>query len=215
MEEILQKIEKAVYEGDCDSVKALCERALKENISPSLILEKGLIAGLRKIGEEWARGEAFLPSVLSSAAAMKEGISIIEPEMIKRKEKAKYLGKVIIGTVKGDIHDIGKNLVAVMLSAEGFEVHDLGVDVPENLFVEKVREIRPDIIGLSALMTSTMIEQKTVIDALKRAGLRDFVKVMVGGAPVTARWAEEIGADGYAENAYEAVKLAKRLVGRD
>jgi corrinoid protein of di/trimethylamine methyltransferase len=211
MEEILGKIKKAVYDGDDKAVKEFCERALKEGISPSTILDKGLVAGIREVGEEWISGRAFLTTVLISAAAMKEGISIIEPEMAKRKEKAKTLGKVVIGTVKGDIHDLGKTLVSTMLSAEGFEVHDVGVDVPEEVFVNKVKEIKPQIVGLSALMTNSMIEQKTVIEALKKAGLRDTVKVMVGGAPVTAGWAEDIGADGYAENAYEAAKMARRL----
>jgi corrinoid protein of di/trimethylamine methyltransferase len=212
METILEKIKKAVCYGDDKAVKELCVRALKEGISPSAILDKGLVAGIREVGEEWISGRSFLTDVLLSAAAMKEGISIIEPEMAKRKEKAKTLGKVVIGTVKGDIHDLGKTLVSTMLSAEGFEVQDLGVDVSEEVFVNKVKEIKPQIVCLSALMTNSMIEQKTVIETLKKAGLRNAVKVMVGGAPVTAKWAKEIGADGYAENAYEAAKMAKRLV---
>ena len=215
MEATLEKIKKSVYDGDDKAVKELCERALKEGISPSRILDKGLVAGIKQVGEEWISGRAFLTTVLISAAVMKEGVSIIEPEMARRKEKAKTLGKVVIGTVKGDIHDLGLTLVSTMLSAEGFEVHDVGVDVSEEVFVNKVKEIKPQIVGLSALMTNSMIEQKTVIKALKRAGLRNAVKVMVGGAPVTAEWAEEIGADGYAENPYEATKMAKRLAKGD
>lgn len=211
--EILDKIKKAVYEGNNDAVKEYCKEALEKGISPRTILDEGLVAGIKEIGQEWTSGKAFLTDVLISATAMKEGLSVIEPEIVKQKEEVKPLGKVVIGTVKGDIHDLGKNLVSTMLLAEGFEVYDVGVDVPAEVFVEKVKQIRPQILCLSALMTSSMIEQRTVIEALKEAGLRDKVKVIVGGAPVTAEWAEEIGADGFGENAYEAVKIAKRLIG--
>jgi len=131
------------------------------------------------------------------------------------KQKVISKGKIVIGTVKGDIHDLGKTLVSTMLLAEGFEVYDIGVDVPANVFIDKVKQIKPRILGLSALMTSSMMEQKTVIEALKRAGLRDSVRVMVGGAPITTEWVEEIGADGYAENAYEAVTIVNRLIRGD
>lgn len=211
--EILEKIKKAVYEGDDNAVKEYCKKALEEGIAPLAILDEGLVSGIKDVGNEWISGKVWLTNVLLSAAAMKEGVSIIEPEIIKQKEKAKTIGKVIIGTVQGDIHALGKTLVSTMLLAEGLEVHDIGVDVPAEVFVDKVKQIKPQILGLSALMTSSMREQKTVIEALKKAGLRDAVKVMVGGAPVTAQWAEEIGADGYAENAYETAKMAKRLIG--
>jgi len=213
--EILEKIKKAVHEGDDNAVKEYCEKALEEGIAPSAILDDGLVSGIKDVGDEWMSGKAFLTNVLISAAVMKEGLSIIKPEMIKQKEKARTIGKVIIGTVQGDIHDLGKTLVSTMLLAEGFEIYDIGVDVPVEAFVDKVKQIKPQILCLSALMTSSMGEQKTVIEALKKAGLRNAVKVLVGGAPITAQLAEKIGADGYAENAYEAAKIARRSIGRD
>ena len=144
---------------------------------------------------------------------MKVGIATLEPELMKRKQERRVLGKVVIGTVQGDIHEIGKTLVATMLTANGFEVHDLGVDVSAQKFLDKVREVNADVLGMSALLTTTILNQETVILTLKEAGLRDQVKVVVGGVPTSPEWAEEIGADGYAENATEAVEVVKQLVG--
>jgi methylmalonyl-CoA mutase cobalamin-binding domain/chain len=149
---------------------------------------------------------------MMSGEAMKAAIAALEPELMKRKQQRQVLGKVVIGTVQGDIHEIGKTLVATMLSANGFEVHDLGVDVPAQQFVDKVREVNADVLGLSALLTTTVLNQETVILTLKEAGLRDQVRVIIGGVPASPEWAEEIGADGYAENATEAVEVVKRLV---
>jgi corrinoid protein of di/trimethylamine methyltransferase len=154
----------------------------------------------------------FIPDLMMSSKAMKEGIAVLEPEMMKRKQKLQTLGKVVIGTVQGDIHEIGKTLVATMLSANGFEVHDLGVDVSPQRFVDAVREVNADVVGLSALLTTTMLNQEAVILTLKEAGLRDQVKVIIGGVPTSPEWAEEIGADAYAENATEAVEVVKGLV---
>ncbi|RLI23347.1 cobalamin-binding protein, partial [Candidatus Bathyarchaeota archaeon] len=162
---------------------------------------------------EWVRGDVFMVHVLLAANAMKAGMEVVKPLLVGKEER-KPLGKVVIGTVEGDIHDLGKNMVAAMLMAEGFEVVDLGVDVPAEKFVEVVREVSPDIVGLSALMSVSMEGQRKTVEALKEAGLKDRVKVIVGGAPVTAEWAEEIGADGYAEDAFEATKVAKKLIGR-
>jgi methylmalonyl-CoA mutase cobalamin-binding domain/chain len=144
---------------------------------------------------------------------MKAAIGILEPELTKRKQERQVLGKVVIGTVQGDIHEIGKTLVATMLAANGFEVHDLGVDVSPQQFLDKVRQVNPDVLGLSALLTTTLLNQETVILTLKEAGLRDQVKVIVGGVPASPEWAEEIGADGYAENATQAVQVVRQLVG--
>ena len=176
-------------------------------------LEKGLVAGITEIGDRWIREEAFLTEVLLSANAMRYGLKIIEKEMEKAGKTRESLGKVIIGTVEGDIHNLGKNIVAALLIAAGFEVYDIGIDVPTEKFVETIKEIKPDVLGLSSLMTITIPEQRKVIEALNRAGLRDRVKVIVGGAPVTEEWAEEIGADAYGRDALDAVKKVKELLG--
>jgi corrinoid protein of di/trimethylamine methyltransferase len=166
------------------------------------------------VGEGFANGELFIPDLMMSGEAMKAAIAALEGELIKRKQQRDVLGRVVIGTVQGDIHEIGKTLVATMLAANGFEVHDLGVDVSAQRFVDKVREVEADVLGLSALLTTTILNQETVILTLKEAGLRDRVKVIIGGVPASAEWAEEIGADAYAENATEAVAAVKQLVGR-
>jgi corrinoid protein of di/trimethylamine methyltransferase len=166
------------------------------------------------LGDLFARGEVFLPHLVMGGDAMKAAIAVLEPELAKRQQQRRVLGKVVIGTVAGDIHEIGKSLVATMLSANGFQVFDLGVDVPVSTFVEKAREVEADIVGLSALLTTTMLNQGRVIESLQEAGLREKVKVMVGGAPVSQSWAEQIDADGYSENAIGAVALAKELMGK-
>jgi len=202
----------AVIAGLPDKARELANEALRVGIDPLTAIEQGFKPGMDIVGEGFARGELFIPDLMMSGEAMKEAIATLEPELMKRKQKLRTLGKVVIGTVQGDIHEIGKTLVATMLAANGFEVHDLGVDVSPQRFVDTVREVDADVVGLSALLTTTMLNQEAVILTLKEAGLRDRVKVIIGGVPTSPEWAEEIGADAYAENATEAVEVVKRLV---
>ncbi|MEM1533277.1 MAG: corrinoid protein [Desulfurococcaceae archaeon] len=210
---LIEKLKEAVIAGDRDEAIKISREIVDKGLDPLEALERGLVAGVLEVGEKWVREEVFLADLVMSAEAMKAASEVLKPEIIKRGKVVKKLGKVVIGTVAGDIHDIGKNIVATMLEASGFEVVDLGVDVPTETFIEKVRELKPDVLGLSALLTTTMLEQKNVIEALKREGLRNKVKVIVGGAPVTEEWAKSIGADGYAEDAIRAVRLVKKLLG--
>ncbi|MFQ6001482.1 MAG: corrinoid protein, partial [Anaerolineae bacterium] len=201
-----------VIEGEKERAIALSEEALSQGIPPLEAINKGYIVGIQKVGELFEKGDFFLPELVMGAEAMQAALAVLEPELKKRQEVRESMGTAVAGTVEGDIHEIGKRLVGTMLVANGFDVLDLGPDVAAETFVEKVRELKPDLLLLSALMTTTMPEQRSVIEALKEAGLRDRVKVMVGGAAVTPSWAQEIGADGYAENAIEAVEVAKGLV---
>jgi corrinoid protein of di/trimethylamine methyltransferase len=202
-----------IIDGDTDQAEALAQQALTQGLDPLEAINAGFVQGINYVGDQFGAGEMFLPDLMLAAEAMKKAVAILEPEMKRRGTARQMLGKVVLGTVKGDIHEIGKNLVATMLTASGFEVHDLGVDVPFAKFAEKAREVNADIVGVSALLTTTMVGQKTVIEALDDMGLRPKIKVMVGGAPVTKGWAQEIGADGYSEDAMGAVALAKKLVG--
>jgi len=201
-----ESIERLDEEGTFNYVKKIIEL----NVDPVEALEKGLMKGLRKLGDLFGSGEIFIVDLIYAAEIMKKAMDMLKPVLMKSSKKG--FGTVVIGTVEGDIHELGKNLVSTMLRVEGFDVHDLGVDVPVEVYVRKVKEIRPDILGLSALMTTTMLSQKRVIDALEREGLRDKVKVMIGGAPVSDAWAKKIGADCYAENAIDAVNKAKELL---
>jgi 5-methyltetrahydrofolate--homocysteine methyltransferase len=210
--EVLAKMGEALYKGDANSVVSLVKEALDGGLIPGDILEKGLIAGMNNVGKDFREGVLFIPEVLIAARAMHAGMGILKPLLSKGEFRAP--GKFVIGTVKGDLHDIGKNLVAMMMEGGGFEVVNLGVDIPAAKFVEVVREEEPDILGLSALLTTTMVEMKGVIKALEEAGIREKVKVIIGGAPVTERFAEEIEADGYASNASAAVEKAKELLQR-
>jgi corrinoid protein of di/trimethylamine methyltransferase len=212
-QELLTSLTAAVVDGDRDGTVALTRQALAAGVEPMTILDDGLIPGMRIVGERFTTGEYFLPNLIVSAACMKQAMQVLEPELRARHQTARTLGRVVIGTVRGDIHEIGKTLVATMLSANGFDVRDLGVDVPVERFVEAARDHDADIVGLSALLTTTMGVQRHVIEALAAAGIRGRIKVMVGGAPVSRAWADEIGADGYAEDAVGAVEVAKRLVG--
>lgn len=212
-EELLAAMSESVIEGEIERAEELARQALAEGVDPLEAIEQGYARGIREVGERFARGEYFLPHLAMGAEAMKAAMAVLEPELARRQKERTTLGRVVIGTVAGDIHEIGKTLVATMLSASGFAVTDLGVDVPTRRFVEVVREERPQILGLSALLTTTMLVQREVIAALEEAGLRDQVKVMVGGAPVTQAWADEIGADGYAEDAIGAVQRARQLLG--
>ena len=208
----LEKLAKMVISGDIDAAKSVVKELLKAGMDPLKIVEEGLAKGIRTIGERYGRGEIFLTDLLMGTEVVKTGMTLINPEIEKQKRELKKVGKIVIGTVAGDIHDLGKNIVAALFSAHGFEVVDLGVDVQDQTFIEKVRELKPDILGMSALMTATIPKQLDVIKALKGAGLRERVKVMVGGAAVNQDFAREIGADGYAENANDAVAKAKELI---
>jgi len=205
----LTKIRDGVINGKADEVKKLVQEALSEPVKE--VLFQGLIAGMNVVGTKFKNNEFYVPEVLIAARAMKTGMAILEP--IIKGGAIQPLGKVAIGTVKGDLHDIGKNLVAMMLQGAGFEVHDLGIDVPPEKFIEAAKTQGCTLIGLSALLTTTMPQMKTVVDEIAKAGLKGQVKVIIGGAPVTQSYADEIGADGYAPDAASAVDVAKKLLG--
>jgi len=210
----LGRIAEAILEFDEEKLLKEVKEALDSGLDPVKVLEEGVAAGLRKVGELFEKGELFLMHVVVAAEAAKKAIEeLIEPKIMEKGEKRKGLGKVVIGTVAGDIHDIGKNIVAAMLTAAGFEVYDLGKDVPVEKFIEKAREVQADIIAASALLSTSMPVQREIVKALEEASLKGRIKVMVGGAPVTEEWAREIGADGYGADAVEAVEVAKKLVG--
>jgi corrinoid protein of di/trimethylamine methyltransferase len=211
--ELLEKVTASIVDGDPDLTVDLTGQALAGGVEPITVLNDALLPGMRIVGDKFSDGEYFLPNLIVAAMGMKRAMTLLEPELRARHQAMTATGRVVIGTVQGDIHEIGKTLVATMLSANGFEVHDLGVDVSAEQFVAKVRETGAGLVGLSALLTTTMTVQREVIAALEAAGLRDRVKVMVGGAPVSEQWAKEIGADGFAEDAVAAVELATRLVG--
>lgn len=210
---LFAELRQSIVDGDPERAAALAAEALQQGVDPLSAIDDGFVPGLRYVGDQFAAGEMFLPEMMLAARAMQRGVAVLEPEMARRATQRHVLGRVVLGTVQGDIHEIGKNLVGMMLMATGFEVHDLGVNVPFERFVEKAREVDADIVGVSALLTTTMTGQRNVVEALEEAGLRPRVKVMVGGAPVTGSWADEIGADGYSEDAVGAVDLARRLVG--
>jgi corrinoid protein of di/trimethylamine methyltransferase len=207
--EVLSALGRAVLEGDDGLVVALAGQALGAGIPPLETIERGLVPGIRRAGELWEDGEYFLPELVSSAQAMKAAMEILQPALAAR-GGGPGLGRVVIGTVHGDIHDIGKTLVGTLLAANGFSVSDEGADVPLERFVARARELDADLVCASALLTTTMAEQRELVGALRDAGLR--ARVMVGGAPATEEWAKQIGADGYADNAVAAVAVARRLV---
>ncbi len=211
MADILEKITSHLYDGEDEMVAELVQKALDQGIEPQEILAGGLIAGMDVVGKDFKAGDLFVPEVLIAARAMHAGMGILRPLLAE--SDVPSAGKYVIGTMAGDLHDIGKNLVKMMLEGAGFETVDLGTDVQPGVFVDAVREHQPTIIGMSALLTTTMIQMKATIEALEEAGLRDVVKIMVGGAPVTAAFAEEIGADAYAPDAASAVDVARSMVG--
>jgi dimethylamine corrinoid protein len=210
-DDIIKQLITAIVEGENEQAVALTRQAVIAGFEPMAIIDEGLIPGMDIVGEKYSSGEYFLPNLIISANGMQEAMKLLEPELRARQQERRSAGKVVIGTVHGDIHEIGKSLVATMLSANGFQVFDLGVNVPVATFIDRIRETGANLLGLSALLTTTMVVQREIIEALKKAGMRDRVKVMVGGAPVTRSWADEIGADGYAEDAIGAVNVAKQL----
>jgi len=208
--EILQKISEELQKGNFQEMPRLVEEALKAKIPPSKILSDGLVAGMDIVGEKFRRDELFMPEVLISARAMQAAMDVLRPKLVET--GAKLAGKIVLGTVKGDLHDIGKNLVGMLMEGAGYQVIDLGIDVPSEKFVAAVKTNRPNILGLSALLTTTMPKMKEVIESLTEAGIREQVIVMVGGAPVTERFAQDIGADAYAPDAASAVEKVRELL---
>ena len=210
MSEKLSELSRAIIEGNLKDIVEMTQDALEEGLDAKQILDQGLMPGMDHVGVEFKAGNMFVPEVLRSARAMQASMSLLKPKLAET--GAKLTGKVLLGTVKGDLHDIGKNLVVMMCEGAGFEVKDLGKDVAPEAFVEAVKEFEPDIVGMSALLTTTMRAMEHTIKALEEAGVRDQVKVMIGGAPVTQAFCNQIGADGYASNAASAAELAKKFV---
>lgn len=207
---IVQEISEYLQKGRAKNVKALVQQALDEGVDAKVILDEGLLGGMSIIGEKFKKNEVFVPEVLVAARAMNTGMAILEPKLIEMGNEP--VGKVVVGTVKGDLHDIGKNLVVMMLKGAGLEVYDLGVDVDAETFIAKAEEIGADAIGMSALLTTTMPSMKNVIEALDEKGIRDKYIVMIGGAPVNESFAEEIGADYYTPDAATAAEVAKEAI---
>jgi len=209
---LLNKLYSSVINFDSDTAERVADEFIKDGLDPLDGIEEGITKGLKEIGEKFNKGECFLPELLMAAEAAQEGIKVFEAEIKRRGGEKETRGKVLIGTVSGDIHSIGKNIVATMLAVNGFDVVDLGVNVPTGTFINKVKELKPKILGLSSLITTTMPFQKEVIDALIEAGLRGNVKVLIGGAPTTKEWAREIGANAYGADASDAVVKANELL---
>lgn len=202
----------SIVDGAPENALVLAKQAVGQGLPPLEVIDQGFVAGMTEVGEQFAKHQMFLPDMLAAAEAMKAAMSVLEPELKRQGAERPSAGTVVLGTTKGDIHEIGKTLVGTLLTANGFRVHDLGVDVCSDRFAISARELKADIVGVSALLTTTMRGQRSVIQALEQAGLRSSVKIIVGGAPVTQRWAEEIGADGYAKDAISAVGLVKNLL---
>jgi len=207
-EDIIERLRAAVVAGDETKVKKIVQEAIQENVDPLEALEKSLIPGIREVGEKFEMMEIFLTNMMLSADAMKAGMNLLLPRIPK--DKIPKRGTIVVGTVKGDIHEIGKNVLTALLTANGFDVYDIGCDAQASAFVRKAEEVNADIIAASALMTTTLPGQKDILDYLNSVGKRENYVVIVGGGPTTAEWAEEIGADGYAETAVDGVKLASR-----
>jgi trimethylamine corrinoid protein len=207
---IEKEYKEAILNGNISLAESLAKKAIEDNLEINLVIDQ-FSEAIREAGDLFEEGEFFLPELMRSAEAMKAAMTILEPKIMENKED-RYLGKVVIGTIEGDIHDIGKTLVAAIMSAEGFEVFDLGADVPVDEFIDKAEEVGAQLICISALLTTTMVGQKRLIDNLKERNIRDKYKILIGGAPVSRKWVAEIGADGSAENAVSAVKLAKKLL---
>jgi corrinoid protein of di/trimethylamine methyltransferase len=213
-DDVFTLMAQSIINGEPEEAERLARQSLEAGIDPLESINKGFVIGVSYVGDQFSCGEMFLPDLVLAGDAMKLAVSVLEPEMTRRGTHRAILGKVVLCTVEGDIHDIGKTLVGTMLSASGFEVYDMGVDVPIDRLIEKARQVGADLIGVSALLTTTMAKQKTVVEKLKAAGLHPGIKVMVGGAPVTKEWANQIGADGFSEDAIGAVGVAKELMGK-
>jgi len=210
MDEHLTPIYQGIIDGNLEVVKAKVQEAIQAKLPAGMILKEGLVPAMAKVGLLFEEGEFFVPEMLVAARAMQGGLEILKPLLVAA--DVKPAGKVVIGTVKGDLHDIGKNLVSIMLEGAGFEIHDLGTDVLPEKFVEAVKTFHPQIVCMSALLTTTMTSMPVTVEAIKQAGLRDQVKIMVGGAPVTDTYAKQIGADGYAQDASAAARLAQTYI---
>ena len=211
-EELFSKMAQSIIDGDSDVAEELARQSIAAGLDPLDAITKGFVVGVTQVGEAFSCGDAFLPELVMAGEAMKAAVNTLEPEMARRGSQREMLGKVVLATVEGDIHEIGKSLVGTMLSASGFEVYDLGVDVPSAKIIAKARNVNADIIAMSALLTTTMVKQKEVIEMLEKEGLHGKIKVMVGGAPVTRDWVQKIGADGTSEDAIGAVNIAKLLM---
>jgi 5-methyltetrahydrofolate--homocysteine methyltransferase len=211
MSRLYERLSTAILEGDAEKAPKLVEQALKDGLVPKDILDNGLVVGMNEVGVRFRAGDMFVPEVLMSADAMQASLVVLRPELVA--SGAKLIGKVVLGTVKGDLHDIGKNLVGMMCEGAGFEVIDLGFNVDPEKFVEAIKQHKPEVVGMSALLTTTMRAMAQTIKAIEEAGLRDQVKIMVGGAPVDSAFAQRIGADGYGSNGPAGADLAKKFVG--
>jgi corrinoid protein of di/trimethylamine methyltransferase len=214
-EELYKEMAQSIIDGDSDKSVELAQRSIELQMHPLDSITKGFVMGVNYIGDLFGKGEAFLPELVMAGEAMKAAVATLEPELLKLGSERETMGRVVLATVEGDIHEIGKTLVGTMLSASGFEVTDLGVDQPAEKIIGKALEIDAQIIGMSALLTTTMVRQREVIEELDKEGLRPRIKVLVGGAPITKEWAEKIKADGTSEDAVGAVQLAKKLVGKE
>lgn len=214
LEKLYKDMAQSIIDGDSDLSVELAQKSIEMGVPPLDAITKGFVIGVNYIGDQFGAGEAFLPELVMAGEAMKAAVATLEPELLKLGEARETMGRVILATVEGDIHEIGKTLVGTMLSASGFEVTDLGVDQPADKIIGKALEINANIIGLSALLTTTMVRQRELIEELDKENLRPRIKVMVGGAPITRDWATKIKADGTSEDAVGAVQLAKQLVGK-
>jgi corrinoid protein of di/trimethylamine methyltransferase len=214
-EELYKEMAQSIIDGEAEQAVALAQKAIELQMHPLDAITKGFVVGVNYIGDQFGKGEAFLPELVMAGEAMKAAVATLEPELIKLGEAREVLGRVVLATVEGDIHEIGKTLVGTMLSASGFEVYDIGVDAPAEKIIGKALEVNANIIGMSALLTTTMIRQREVIEELDKEGLRPRIRVLVGGAPITKDWADKIKADGTSEDAIGAVKLAKQLLGKE
>ena len=210
MAEVLEQLAKELFAGNAKGVAELTNKALAEGLKPSEVLNSGLIKGMSEVGVKFKANEIYVPEVLIAARAMKAGMEILKPKLAEN--GVEPVAKMIIGTVKGDLHDIGKNLVAMMMEGAGFEIIDLGIDVPAEKFIQAMKDNKPQVVGMSALLTTTMVQIKENIKAFNDAGVRSNVKVLIGGAPVTQKFTDEVGADGYAPDAASAVDKVKELL---
>jgi len=211
MSRVYERISTAVLEGDAEKSANLCQKALESGEAAKDVLDNGLVIGMTEVGVRFKRGDMFVPEVLMSAEAMQSGLGVLRPQLIA--SGVKLVGKILMGTVKGDLHDIGKNLVSMMCEGAGFDIIDIGFNADPEKFIAAIKQHQPDIVGMSAMLTTTMRAMGHTIKAIEEAGLRDRVKIMVGGAPVDAEFAKRIGADGYGSNAPSGADLAKKFVG--